>query len=445
MEQKIFSSFRKTGYNDILNNMTGYYKEGEPLFMRASKKNFDNMMSICKADNINKIIFRGHFIDFLDCIFFNKKNINQENVTFFEFYKYYNDKMKKNIFKLAEDDIFDKRKIVKDKEIMYYYRYKSINLSNNLILKYNLYLSELDENIKNKLFPKKIQMINSLYSKDINKLIDDFLISYKLVNVKNIIQFCLLSIVVLSIPELKLMTFTEPIYNLFSKMNLQIRKYVELILNISYRFFTKKNDIEIKEELDQYFNIYKKAIEEKNLFPNDELTLLKNKIDEFLKTKKEGYNLVQKNIINKILNAPEDTLFKLIPDNLGLEDYENVQKEGKIDKKISLTGELLDNKEISEEFIYYPNTLFKKLNEMIYDFYKDLNIDKIRNDYYKLIINVMFYIRLMRDKFPDNTLKFLFYCIIKEKETIKKEIIDNKINDETPKGDNNENINGETK
>jgi hypothetical protein len=260
-------------------------------------------------------------------------------------------------------------------------------------------------------------MINSLYSKDINKLIEDFLFNYKIIKVKNLIQFSILSIVILSIPELKLMNFTEPIYNLFSKMNLQIRKYVELILNISYRYFSKKKNIEIKEELNQYFDIYKKAIEEKNLFPNDELTLLMQKINKFLETKKEGQNPMYKEIINKIMNTTNDTLFKLTPDDLGSEDYEDIQKEGKINKKISITGSLLDDKEISEEFIYYPNTLYKKLNDLVYDFYKDLDIEKYRDEYYKLIINVMFYVRLMEDKFPDNTLKFLFYCLIKEKET----------------------------
>jgi hypothetical protein len=390
-------------------------------------------MSICKADKINKLLFKGHFIEFVDSIFYNKKNMKQENITFFEFYKYYNEKMKKDIFYLAEDDIFDKRKIVKDNEIMYYYKYKTIKLSNNLIMKYYLYLSELDENLKNKLFPEKVQMMNALYSKDINKLIEDFLFSYKLVNVRNLLQFSVLSIVILSIPELKLMTFTDPIYQLFPTMNLQIRKYVELILNISYRYFSTKNDIEIKEELNQYFNIYKKAIEENNLFPNDELTLLQKKITEYTKNKKEGYNLIRKNIINKIINTPEESLFTLTPGDLG-ENYEDLQKEGKVNKKISITGSLLDNKEISEEFIYYPNTLYKKLNELVYTFYKDLDLEKIRDEYYKLIINVMFYVRLMKEKFPDNTLKFLFFCLIKEKESIKKE----EINNNTPNPKNKE-------
>ena len=131
-------------------------------------------------------------------------------------------------------------------------------------------------------------------------------------------------------------------------------------------------------------------------------------------------------------------MFTLTPDNLG-ENYEDLQKEGKVNKKISITGSLLDNREISEEFIYYPKTLYKRLNELVYSFYQDLDIEKIRDEYYKLVINVMFYIRLMKEKFPENTLKFLFYCLIKEKESIKKEMINNS----TPNPENTEN--GENK
>ena len=441
IEQKIYSAFRSTFYKDIVENIKDYYKEGEPLFMKATKINFMNMMSICMADKTNKFLFKGHFIDFLDCIFFNKKKIKTENISFFEFFKYYNDNIKKYIFNLINDeDIIDKRIIKKENEVNYYYKYKKIKLSGNLLFKYNIYLSELDQEIKNKLFPKQVNMINNLNIRDVYNLIDDYLIDNNLVNIKNLLQFCFLSIVVLSIPELKLMTFTEPVYNLFSTMNLQIRKYVNLILNIFYRYLLRKNVADSKEEINQYYNIFKKGIEEKDLYTNDELHKIRGKMEELIKNKKEGYNLMQKNIISKILSTPEESLFKLIPDKLGLENYEDVQKEGKIDKKISITGNLL-GKEISNEFIYYPNTLYRKLNELVYKFYLTMDLGNDRDEYYKLIINVMFYIRLIKDKFPDNTLKFLFYCLIKEKEQIVKEAIKDFVgsNASTPAGDTQEN------
>ena len=411
IEEKVFSQFKITSYGDILKD----FDEHKVKTQSATRKIFDNLMQICKTNDMNKKLLNGLFIEFLDSIFFDKKKENEEIITFYEFFKYYNEKMKKKIFNWANDDIFDKRKIVKENETFYYYRYKSINLSNDLILKYNLYLSELDGNIKNKIFPKKVKMKNSLNSKNINNIVDEFLISKAIYNTQNLLQFCILSTVILSIPELKLVSFAEPIYNLFSKMNFQIVKYVELILNISYRYFLNKEDIGAKEELIQYINIYKKAIEENNLNKCEELALLKNKIELLIKQKKEGNNLIPKEIIKKILDTPEESLFILIPDKLESNDYEDILKEGKINKKISIKGDLLKNKEISEEFIYYPNTLFRKFDELIYSFYNDLDIEKIRDKYYKLILNTMFYIRLTKDNFPHNTLKFLFYCLIKEK------------------------------
>jgi hypothetical protein len=265
--------------------------------------------------------------------------------------------------------------------------------------------------------------MSTLSTKDVNDSIDKYLFNNNLINIKNVLQFCIMDIVILSLPELKLMTFAEPIYNLFQKMNLQIRKYVEMILNVSYRYFYNKNEIESKEELNEYFNIYKKDIEEKKLYTNDGIYLLKKKIDELLKTKKEGYYLPMKSIVSKISNTNEEVLYKLTPENLGNENYE--KKEGKIDQKMSLKGTLLNN-EVTSDCIYYPNTLYQKLNELVDKFYKTLDLGDDREEYYKLVMNVIFYVRMMKDKFPSNTVKFLFYCLVKDNEPIKKEIIKDK-------------------
>ena len=424
IERKIYKSFNATFYNNIVENIKDYYRETEPKFMKATKINFVNLMSIMMADEQNKMYFKGHLINLLNSIFYDKDNMKKESASCFEFIKYYNEKMKKNIFNLVNDEeIFDKTMLKKENEIIYYYKYNTINLSNDLLFKYNLYLSDLDEEIKDKIFPKKVNIMSTLSPKDINDSIDKYLFSNNLLNVKNVLQFCILDIVILSIPELKMMTFAEPIYNLFQRMNLQIRKYVELILNVSYRYFYNKNEIESKEELNEYFNIYKRAIEDKNLYTNDGIYLLKKKIDEFLKTKKEGFYLPTKSIISKISNTPEDVLYKLTPENLAMDNYE--KKEGKFDQKISIKATLLDN-EIASDFIYYPNTLYQKLNELVDKFYKTLDIEEDRDEYYKLVMNVIFYVRMLKDKFPYNIIHFLFYCLIKDNEPIKKEIIKDK-------------------
>ena len=438
IELKVYSNFINTQFCNIVENIREFYNKKEPIFMKATKKNFVNMMSICNADDVNKIVFKGHFIDFLNCIFFKKQNILKENISFYEFYKYYNEKMKKNIFHLASDDIFDKKAIKNEKGISYYYKYKTINLSKNLLLKYYLYLSELDTETKNRIFPKQVQMKSILYSKDINNSIDDYLITYKLLTFKNLIQFCVLSIVILSTSELKLMAFTGPIYDLFSKMNLQIRKYVELILNVSYRFLSNKSDITSEDEINKYFNIYHKGIDEKNLYSNDELYLLNNKFKELIAQKKERCDIKPNEQTNKILNTSEESLFQLTPNSLDGEDFDDILKEGTINKKLTITGDMLEKKEINNEFIYYPLTLFKKLNDLVYKFYTNLDLEKDREEYYKLIVNTMLYVRIKKNEFPENTLKFLYHCLIKDKEPYIKEKALSKKDDyinNTPQGE----------
>ena len=53
----------------------------------------------------------------------------------------------------------------------------------------------------------------------------------------------------------------------------------------------------------------------------------------------------------------------------------------------------------------------------------------------------MFYVKMSKDKFPYNTLKFLFYCLIKNDEPIKKELIKDKVTSNSSEG----NDGGETK
>ena len=135
----------------------------------------------------------------------------------------------------------------KENDISNYYIYNRINLSNDLLFNYNWYLRDLDENIKNKIFTKKVNMMSILYPKDFNESIDRYLFNNNLINIKNFLQFCILDIVILYIPELKLITFAGQVYNLFSKMNLHITKKVELILNVSYRYYYDKKEIESKK------------------------------------------------------------------------------------------------------------------------------------------------------------------------------------------------------
>ena len=421
IEEKIYNSFKKTSFKDILFNIKDFYGKDEPEFMKATKINFINMLSMFNTNESNEILFKGHYLKFLDCIFANKQKIEKENISFLDFYKFYNEKMKDNIFNwIDNNDIIEKQMDKNKKNLLYNYKYKTINLNNNLIFRYNLYLNELDEKTKNQIFPKKVEMENKLYSRDIYNLIDDYLINNKFLSIVNLLQFCVLNIVILSTKDLKLLCFTNPIYELFTKMAFQIRKYVELILNVSYRILSNNSEIDSKEELNEYFNIYQKAIEEKKLYTNDQIYILRNKFKELIQQKKDGCILQPLNALKTILSSNEEKLFKLVHDKIKIDNIDDVQKEGTINQKISISGNLLDNKEISDICIYYPNTLYKKLEELVNKFYMDLDIEKYREEYYKLVLNTMFYIKLIEVKFPEDTLKFLFYCLIDKKDCVSK-------------------------
>ena len=293
-----------------------------------------------------------------------------------------------------------------------------------LILKYSNYLEELSDDDKDKIFPmrykgKSIEKI--IYTKDFYNSYDKYMIKNNMINAKNLIQFCILNIVVLSISELKLIHFTQPIYSLLKDMNLGVRKYVELILNASYRFFFKKGST-LVNEANQYFDIYKNVIEEKNIFPNDELILIEKAIKEYLSSINVQSAIYPNETIVLILKKKEDEIFSLSTDkddNKKIsKQYENLENRGEIKEKIALISNLLE-KEIKSEFIYYPITLYQKLNELVDKYYKDLDFEALdKNEYNNLIVNTIYYVRLINKNdnyhFPEGTEKFLFHCLLHE-------------------------------
>ena len=260
-----------------------------------------------------------------------------------------------------------------------------------------------------------------MHTKDFYNSYDKYMIKYNMINAKNLIQFCILNIVVLSISELKLIHFTQPIYSLLKDMNLGVRKYVELILNASYRFLIKKG-CTLVNEANQYFDIYKKVIEEKNIFPNDELILIENAIKDYLSSINDQSAINPNEIIVLILKKKEDELFKLSTDKDDnkkiFKQYENLENRGEMKEKITLASNLFE-KEIKSEFIYYPITLYQKLNELVDKYYKDLDFEALdKNEYNKLIVYTIYYVKLINKNdtyhFPEGTEKFLFHCLFHE-------------------------------
>ena len=420
-EYCFYQGFEQNTNRDMLINLICGYDSNEPKMYKVSKRGFDNLLTSFKEDKNNNLILKEHYIELLDCIFVKENKNIIKNISFFDFFKFFNDNLKSFVYQNINDDYLDKKVVKKDNIEYFYYKYKKIIIDKELLLKYCYYLDELSEETKKSIFPiteNEGSIEKIIYTKDFYKAYDIFLVNHKIYNLKNIIQFCILNIVILSTSELKLIPFEEAVYSLIRGMNLGIRKYVELILNISYRVLIKKNvtDINIAKK---YFDIYKIGIEEKKIFPNDELILIENHISKYVELLKEESPATTNEITDKIQNIEENDLFTFSPEKEEKNEIENeilehLKKEGIITKNISLKSDLLNKGEIKNDFVYYPYTLYLKLNELVDKYYRSLDIESSdKDEYYKLILNVIYYVRLIKDKIPQGILKFLFHCLCK--------------------------------
>ena len=428
LDYYFYKLFQESSF-EMLDNITVTYGENEPKIDKASKRGFDNLINIIKEKEFNNLLIKEHYIDILDSIFRNNKSQDCLSLSFFEFYKYFYDNLRLFVFRNINDDYIDKKIIKKDNSENYYYKYKKIICDRELLLKYAYYLRKLPEEIKNKLFliPEKFNspVEKIIHTRDYYNSYEKFFIEKKIFNIGTILQFCFLNIVVLSISELKLTHFIGPIYSLLEDLAFGLRKYVELILNVSYRVLINKEIINLNE-VNKYFDVYKILIDLKKMYPNDELIVLNDAINEYKNCLNESYSneakrLIPSKLVSDIQNTEEDNLFKFSPEGTDKKEFEKefedfVEKEGKIEKKISLKSDLLEEKEISSDSIYYPYTLYLKLNELIDKYYEIVDIQSIdKEEYKKLIINVIYYLRFVKIQFPENTIKFLFYCLCDEK------------------------------
>ena len=424
VERYFFPFFELSSF-DLLYNFTITYNEGEPKMEKASKRGFDNLVCLISENDYNNILIKGQYIELLDCIYKNNEKQDFLTISFFEFYKYFYDNLRFFISRNINDDYIDKKIIKKDNSDNYYYKYKKIIFDKDLLLKYTYYLDELPEKVKQQLFPMSEKINTSIekiiHMKDYYNSYDKIFIAKKIFNINVIIQYCILNIVVLSISELKLTHFTEPIYSLLQKIPFGLRKYVELILNVSYRVLINKK-ITNQNEINKYFDIYKVLIEYQKVLPNEEIFKLYQVITEYTNALNDPKYLIPLNpskLVKDILNTEENNLFKFTPESTDPKEFEqikqNSEKEGEINKKISLKSDLLNEKEISSDSIYYLYTLYFKLNGLIDKFYESADINSIdKKELKKLIINVIYYLRFVKEHYPNYIMKFLFYCLCDE-------------------------------
>ena len=415
-EDKIFyNAFSNSVYSAIFNA-----KENNDVSIE--KAVFENILNYKKKFHNNNILLDN--LDIFDLINKPKESDKFEPVTFLEFYKYYFDNLQSYFNDIISNEFVSCKKDNSGKT-NFWYKYKKINLDKNILLKYNYLLEQMPVEDKNKCFPYlDTNTISNLKAeikiKEISNVFDLCLINNKAINNIDIIKYCILDIVALSLSGHKLIFFTECIYDLIKDINISLNKYIEIFLSIAYRVFSseKNQNLFIYEK---YFEIYNILVENDLIYTNNNINLIQEKIKTFTESIQDKNKEVKENNDCKLVKETESKkLYSLEPklkdkDVLGI--ITNAGYNGNIKgNKINFKTKILKDKPISLNDVYSPLKLLNNLNKMIDEYYLNLDFGKINKDEYKkLIIQVIYYINLFPNDFNKDIIKFLIYCLKIEK------------------------------
>ena len=451
-EYLFFSSFSNSLYCNVLGNIIGGYSSKEPTIYKTPKRIFEYLLSLKKM--LGKEEYQN-ILDLYDAVYIvkerdkfndkidkndktdksdkksdksqkkleNKNSINENNkednnktiITFWEFYKYYfKSPIIANYFYNISNSEFVSGKINKNNKnnIKYTYKYKKIDLDQNLILKYINVIKKMDEETKKKCFTlieDKIEMEKIISSNFISTSIEDFYIKNKLIDFKELIRFSILGIVALSTSKHKLVHFAPQIYEIIGALRFSVRKFVEIILSISLRLFYDEEDKNLYI-YEKYFDVYKEGIEKRNIFPNDELIILERKINDFKKTLHIRKEIIQEDY-KKLMETKEKNRYNLDFDKKKINDITPV---------FSFSTNVIKAKinfKIKGKKIYYENsfsilTIYKKITSILNKYYQDLDYSAInKEEYNQLIIYLLYFTSILKDDFPKDINLFLYYCL----------------------------------
>ena len=440
-EYLFFSLFSKTYYYKVLTNFIGGYSKGELLIYRTPKMIFENLMNIKKLEEkMNMSKLSDNFYELIDEIY-GKTNTVKE-ISFLNFYKYYKEKMAKNIYDLVNNKIVCAKmnKQIKT-NIKYYYEYLGINLDKNLIFEYKYLIDALPRNEINHIFnlnqDNNTNQINTpgetstptdndnnsydiyrpinlkITQRSIFNCIEQYFIKTKSIDYIAVINFSILNVVALTIYKRSAPPFILSIYELFNKLPCSIRKYQEIIFTIALRLIkTKKYNY---QQLEKYFTLYEMS-KDLGLFLNDQLILLLKEINE-LKAKNntrfeeifdERFKLIEKTEIKKLFSIDCKKKTKEIIPILQM----NINKQITSARLTFKSKFYNNNKKIEIKDQLSPIMIYNLTNEMLEVYLQDLDTEKINKTIFEqIIIHLIFYSQILPDKFPQAINKFLFYCL----------------------------------
>ena len=465
-EYLFFSSFSNSLYCNVLGNFIGGYSYREPKIYKASKRIFEKLLSLKKISG-NKEEYFQYILDIFDSVYFNKgntqehnenslKNIEKKNekqpkkddkknqkkndiiqentdikkedkhsttITFLEFYKYYftNKEIASYFYNMINED-FVKATINKKNKIniKYLYKYKKIDIDQNLLFKYIYMIKQMDNSIKKKCFKltEDFQIEQVISSCMISSAMEHYFITSKLIDYKDLLRFAILGVVALTASKHKLLHFTHQIYKIISSLKFSVRKFVEIILSISLRLFSREKDKNLYI-YEKYFNIYNEAIEKRQIFPNDELIILEKKINEFSKKIENTRQAIEQEDYRKMMNLKEKERYSLDYDKKKANEIKAPSYSfGTNEVKIKMTFKVNKKKVAYLETCYSFITIYDKITSILEEYYKDLDYSKInKNEYNKIIIYLIFFTTIFNDDFPKDTSLFLYYCLDLDKLT----------------------------
>ena len=270
----------------------------------------------------------------------------------------------------------------------------------------------IDNEIPFLLYKPINQNISSI---QIYNIFENYFINSNYIEYKDIIILTLVNIVALSIHQKTLIPFAFIIYSLFSKLYFSLRKFIEIILSISYRLFIKDEEQNLFL-YEKYFNLYTMCIEANNLFPNDQLIYLKKEIYNFSLKVKNKYKEVLDIKYKKIEKIETEKLYSLESQKKTIEMLtilENKDLEDNIKNKIIFKSKYYRNKIISYNDIYSPKMIYKISKNCLEYYYNDLDFKQVNiYQYEKVLICLLFYSHLFESDLPININRFIFYCLV---------------------------------
>ena len=485
-EYLFFTYFGNSLYGNCLDNFVGGYSTREPTIYKAPKLIFENLIYFMKMKKMYDLKDKRmpDILDIYDELYTNKikdindedennkkdngkknsniyeatsaqeftdeeiakaekiKNINHKTFTFLEFYKHYvsNPDIALYFYNIANPE-FVSGKIIKNniQNIKYVFRYKKIALDQNMIFKYIYKVKQMDEKTREKCFKniiqkelidkEQIKQIKSIksYENFISAALEKYYIENKLIDNMELINFSILGLVILTVSKHTLFYFPLEIGEVINNLIFLTRKFSEILLSVALRVFMQEKDKKYYI-YEKYFYIYKVAIENKNIFPNDQLINIKKSIDRFTnlfenekvenlsnikeemeKIKNKKYELSYNKSFLKKYNVLELT-----------QDIELNEKEKK--KKLDLKFSCDKIKKLDYPLIYPIQKIYDKICYFIDNYYKNLDYDFIKKDkdeFNKLIIYLLFYVTILKEKkdkkdargFPKDIESFLISCL----------------------------------